>query len=61
MTAAGNEEIAAEALAKGAASYVPKRELAADLANIVHRLLGLASEKQQKRRLLNSMTEASFE
>ena len=39
MTAAGSEEIAVEALRLGAASYVPKRELAADLVDTVARLL----------------------
>jgi len=41
MTAYGSEEIAAAALRRGAASYVPKRELAADLARTVRRLLDL--------------------
>jgi CheY-like chemotaxis protein/anti-sigma regulatory factor (Ser/Thr protein kinase) len=42
MTAHGSEEIAAAALRRGASSYVPKRELAADLARTVERLLALA-------------------
>ena len=42
MTAHGSEEIAAAALRRGAASYVPKRELAADLARTAARLVALA-------------------
>jgi len=42
MTAHGSEEIAAAALRRGAASYVPKRDLAADLARTVQRQLDLA-------------------
>lgn len=61
MTAAGNETIAAEALSKGAASYIPKRELAVDLAPIVTRLLGTAAKTQQRGHLLKSLKEAKFE
>lgn len=39
MTAQGSEEIAALALRKGAASYVPKRRLAEDLSASVRRIL----------------------
>ena len=39
MTAQGSEEIAAQALRQGAASYVPKRKLADDLATTVRRIL----------------------
>jgi CheY-like chemotaxis protein len=42
MTAHGSEDIAAAALRRGAASYVPKRELAASLPRTVARLLVLA-------------------
>jgi CheY-like chemotaxis protein/anti-sigma regulatory factor (Ser/Thr protein kinase) len=44
MTAVGSEELAAEALQKGATSYVPKRRLAQDLARVVKRLFTLGSE-----------------
>src|SRR5262245_25166913 len=40
MTAEGSEDIAARALQLGAASYVPKRRLAQDLAATVLRILG---------------------
>jgi anti-sigma regulatory factor (Ser/Thr protein kinase) len=39
MTAQGSEDIAAKALRQGAASYVPKRRLADDLAPTVERIL----------------------
>jgi CheY-like chemotaxis protein len=39
MTAQGSEDIAAQALRRGAASYVPKRNLADDLAPTVLRVL----------------------
>lgn len=39
MTAQGSEDISARALRLGAASYVPKRNLAADLAPTVERIL----------------------
>jgi len=43
MTAVGSEELAAEALQKGATSYVPKRRLAQDLARVVRRQFALGS------------------
>jgi CheY-like chemotaxis protein len=46
MTAVGSEELAAEALQKGATSYVPKRRLAQDLARLVKRHFALGSEHQ---------------
>jgi CheY-like chemotaxis protein len=39
MTALGSEEVAAQALRQGAASYVPKYRLAADLVPTVERIL----------------------
>src|SRR5882762_8543578 len=44
MTSQGSEEIAVEALQKGAASYVPKRALASELLEIVDRVLSAAHE-----------------
>jgi len=61
MTATGSELIAAEALRKGAASYVPKAELAVDLAPVVSKLLGLAREKHSQLKILGSITQMSFE
>src|SRR5262249_49062295 len=39
MTAHGSEDVAAQALRRGAASYVPKKNLAADLLTTVRRIL----------------------
>lgn len=61
MTGAGSEEIASEALAKGAASYVPKSQLAADLPSIVKQLLGLVSEKRQILKLQNRLIDIKFQ
>jgi CheY-like chemotaxis protein/anti-sigma regulatory factor (Ser/Thr protein kinase) len=44
MTAVGSEELAAEALNRGATSYVPKRRLSQDLARVVRRQFALNSE-----------------
>lgn len=53
MTAKGSEEIAAQALLRGAASYVPKRQLAHDLAQTVQRVLMGAQEDRAHSRLLH--------
>src|SRR4029077_2239382 len=42
MTGFGSEDIAREAIEKGAASYVPKHDLAAELVETVGRLLATA-------------------
>src|SRR5437867_1115614 len=42
MTAFGSEEIAAEALRKGAASYVPKRVLEEEIVNTLNQVLEVA-------------------
>ncbi|VAX39358.1 Chemotaxis regulator - transmits chemoreceptor signals to flagelllar motor components CheY [hydrothermal vent metagenome] len=53
MTSQGSEAIAVEALQAGAASYVPKRVLAEDLAETVERVLSTSGKHVQMRRLLN--------
>lgn len=53
MTAHGSEEIAVAALQKGAASYVPKRNLAQDLVDTVENVLNMAKSRQQQQRLLD--------
>jgi CheY-like chemotaxis protein/anti-sigma regulatory factor (Ser/Thr protein kinase) len=47
MTAHGSEEIAALALSKGAASYIPKAYLSADLLPTIERLLELTNAGRQ--------------
>jgi CheY-like chemotaxis protein len=58
MTARGSEEIAAEALRRGAASYVPKKKLAEDLAATVRRVL-LGSQEDRTHSQLMHHLEAS--
>jgi CheY-like chemotaxis protein len=62
MTAFGSEDLAVEALRKGAASYVPKRVLAEELAATVEGVLGVARAEQEQSRLLASLvqTESRF-
>lgn len=55
MTAQGSERIAVDALERGAASYVPKRELAQDLVSVIERVLILSDERQTKRTLMARM------
>jgi len=61
MTGKGSEEIAVEALQKGAASYVPKKLLARDLADTVRRVLATVSERRHQNRLKTRMTTGEFE
>ena len=62
MTAHGSEETAVRALQKGAASYVPKRSLAQDLAPTVANVLELARGGRPMSRMLEwlSYTESRF-
>ena len=56
ITAHGNEEIAVQALQKGAASYVPKRILEEEIVPTLKEVLVVAPSYRQRRRLLNSMS-----
>ncbi|QDV71343.1 putative transcriptional regulatory protein TcrX [Rosistilla carotiformis] len=47
-TSRGSEELAVEALQAGAASYVPKRNLAKDLADTIERTLAVADSERQR-------------
>lgn len=47
MTAHGSEDVAAAALRRGAASYVPKRDLAADLVETSERVLSVARAQRE--------------
>lgn len=55
MTAHGSEDIAIQALQKGAASYVPKKILARDLAETLEQVLAASKTKIQEVRLLQRM------
>lgn len=57
MTAQGSEQIAVEALRVGAASYVPKQRLAADLVDTARQVLTAAHADRSHVRLMRRMTE----
>jgi CheY-like chemotaxis protein/anti-sigma regulatory factor (Ser/Thr protein kinase) len=57
MTAHGSEDIAIQALQKGAASYVPKRNLAQDLVETVENVLEVARADRYQQRLLECLTQ----
>ena len=60
MTAHGSEEIAATALRKGAASYVPKRNLARDLPSTVANVLEVSQASRDQRLVLQWLEVAEF-
>lgn len=61
MTAHGSEEIAMQALQKGAASYVPKQNLARDLLETIEEVLRLTSAERGQQRLLDCLTRTESE
>lgn len=61
MTAHGSENIAAQALASGAASYVPKNELAESLLETVRHVLAIAGSESRNRKLANCIRRTEFE
>jgi CheY-like chemotaxis protein/anti-sigma regulatory factor (Ser/Thr protein kinase) len=62
MTAHGSEAIAIQALQRGAASYVPKKELANDLLETLEQVQAAARTGRHQHRLLTCLTrmEARF-
>jgi CheY-like chemotaxis protein len=58
MTAHGSEDSAAQALRRGAASYVPKRDLAQDLADTVEGVLALTRAAREQEHILDCLTNA---
>jgi CheY-like chemotaxis protein/anti-sigma regulatory factor (Ser/Thr protein kinase) len=60
ITAHGSEDLAIEALHAGAASYVPKSELAVSLAQVVDEVLALTREDRNYERLNKCQTRAEF-
>jgi CheY-like chemotaxis protein len=60
ITAHGSEELAIEALHAGAASYVPKSELAQSLGQVVDEVLTLTRQDRSYERLYNCQTRAEF-
>jgi CheY-like chemotaxis protein len=60
MTAVGSEEIAVQALRKGAASYVPKRNLETDIAPTLYDVLSVVQAGRSQLRLMESLTETEM-
>jgi CheY-like chemotaxis protein len=58
MTAFGSEEIAARALHKGAASYVPKARLREELVPTMRELLAVARAEREELRIFESLVSA---
>src|SRR5262249_45012374 len=56
MTGFGSEEVAVQALRRGAASYVPKRRLVGELAEILEQVLAAARADQDQQRLAERLT-----
>ncbi len=63
MTSQGNEQTAVRALRAGAASYVPKRDLAEDLADTVEQLLAVIDARRSRTNVLRFLDhlETRFE
>ena len=60
MTAHGSEALAMEALEQGAASYVPKRQLADRLLDTVQEVVALASAQRAYGQLINCFDYTEF-
>lgn len=61
MTAHGSEAIAAQALARGASSYVPKAELSSSLLETVLHILAMSESDERYRKLIQCSTKNEFE
>ncbi|MEZ6147375.1 MAG: response regulator [Planctomycetaceae bacterium] len=59
LTAKGSEKIAADALHRGAVTYVPKRRLGIDLVNAIRRILGFVEADKHSMRLNHYLCESS--
>jgi len=59
MTAVGSEAIAAEALRKGAASYVPKLNIEDNISDTMRRVLSLTKVEEQNRRTTDRLSAYS--
>ncbi len=55
MTAHGSEEVAMHALRAGAANYIPKQHLMRDLDHTLRKVLAIAAQWQERRRVLKSL------
>ena len=61
MTAHGSESIAAQALANGASSFVPKADLAENLVETVRHILAMSETENTYKKLVQCTTKADFE
>src|SRR5690606_17189500 len=61
MTAHGSEDIAVEALQRGAASYVSKSRLAQDLAEVMETVLAVVHTQRDQSRLGQCLVRTSNE
>jgi CheY-like chemotaxis protein len=61
MTAHGSEDIAVQALAQGAASYVPKSNLARDLIDTLEHVLSIARAGRRHGRVVQCMTRCEMD
>jgi hypothetical protein len=61
MTAHGSENVAAQALANGAACYVPKIDLADELLPTVSQILSMADSDQRYKKLIACSRKTEFE
>jgi CheY-like chemotaxis protein len=59
MTAHGSEDIAVQALARGASSYVPKAKLAQELPDVVETVLAVSKADRHNERLGECLTRTS--
>src|SRR5581483_9972867 len=61
LTTAGSEKLALQALRRGAASYVPKAELATELAASLEQVAVAGQAARNRQRLLSSLTRVEME
>lgn len=61
MTAHGSENVAAESLAAGAASFVPKTMLSEHLLSTVMQVLAMSASDARSRKLISCATRTEFE
>lgn len=60
MTGKGSETIAVQALQQGAASYVPKKQMADMLVDTVRRVMALAGQRRTKKTLMEQLTAVHY-
>lgn len=58
MTAEGSEELAVEALKRGASNYIPKRHMGRDLVAVVRDVTSTLVARQNRRSILSTLTHS---